>query len=344
MALPTIATALSIASLTMLSFCGWGPGGNGGGGGGPIPPGPGPDTFRFDTGDIDVDTDTDLDTDSDSDTDADTALPSRDVVVSSVLATEVAVSESNTCVISAGVVQCWGDDRFGMVSDVPTASVRDLDLGWDVGCALDISNAIVCWGDDTFGLVSASPVGPFTQVTTGTLHACALDAGGTPTCWGSDSFGKATAPIGPFIDISAGDQHTCALSADGSRTCWGDTGAWSASLVGPFNTVDAGASRTCMGDDRGVFPAFQCSATATPTNAEAYDTGRGATTCYVQGGQALCIGGPDGPAPQEDDPFFDVAAGFTHHCARAESSQITCWGYSERGALDLPTDDGVVDD
>lgn len=366
MALPSATTAATIASLTLLSFCGWGPGGGGGGpgggaGGGPIvAPAPGWETAEWrETGvdwdtdtedwdsepdtefDSDNDSDSDADGDSDTDTDSDTTLTTG-VVRSSITASEIAVSESNTCAITGGLVTCWGDDRFGVVSNVPTTPVRNIAMGWDFACAISISDgSVVCWGDNTFGTTTDAPVGEFESVSAGTAHACANTSTGGVACWGSDSFGKATAPTGvSLFDVNAGDQHSCALTSQGDRQCWGDTGVWSLLREGPFASVDAGQSTSCMQDNTGVVPSVVCDgdySEAGQIMADQFDLGRTGVLCSVFGGDISCLGTLVDPPPGSDaDLFQEVVVGGTHFCARSQMDSVTCWGTSERGALGLP--------
>ncbi len=362
MALPTATTAASIASLTLLSFCGWGPGG---GGGGPQvepprwetaerrdtqdwdsdPGDPDTETPDWDTdSDPDTDRDSDSDTQFDSDTDSDTTTTTG-MVRSTIVASEIAVSESNTCAIIADQVRCWGDDRFGMVTHVPTAPVRDVTLGWDFGCAITTTtDTVVCWGDDTFATATNAPAGPFATVSAGTSHVCATTTTGAVTCWGSDAFGKATPPEDvPLFNVSAGDQHSCGLTADGDRQCWGDSGLWTAQRVGPFASVDAGRSASCMQDNTGFVPSLACDgafADTTPMHAEQFDLGRHGKLCSVFGGDISCLGTTATPPTSSgDNLFIEVVVGQSHYCARTGAGSVTCWGTSERGALGLPTAD-----
>jgi alpha-tubulin suppressor-like RCC1 family protein len=229
-----------------------------------------------------------------------------------------------------------------MVSNVPTAPVRNLTLGWDFGCAiLTATDAVVCWGDDTFGITAAAPVGAFANVSAGTAHVCATTAANTVSCWGSNAFGKATAPTDRLLSrASAGDQHSCALTADGDRFCWGDAGDWTQPLVGAFTTVDAGQSETCMQDNRGFIPVAICDTFGTSEQimADHFDLGRSGVLCSVFGGEISCLGTTTTPPSGSDtDLFVEVAVGQSHYCARTGAGAVTCWGTSERGALGLPT-------
>ena len=259
------------------------------------------------------------------------------------MASEIAVSESNTCAVIADQVTCWGDDRFGMVSGVPTSPVRDVTLGWDFGCAITTTtDAVVCWGDDTFATATNAPAGAFATISAGTSHVCATTSAGSVTCWGSDAFQKATAPTGvPLFNASAGDQHSCALTAAGDTQCWGDAGAWTTPRVGPFDAVDAGRSSTCVQDNTGIIPNVVCNGTfadASPLIAENFDLGRNGALCLVMGGDISCLGTTTTPpSGLDDERFIDVAVGQSHYCARSGAGAVTCWGTSERGALGLPT-------
>jgi len=120
---------------------------------------------------------------------------------------------SHTCaLLSAGGVQCWGDNSRGQLGDGTTT--QRLTPTAVSGLSSDVI-----------------------AVAAGTMHTCALLSSGGAKCWGDNSDGQlgdgttsgklaATAVTGlnESIALAAGDRHTCALLASGGVECWGYDG------------------------------------------------------------------------------------------------------------------------
>ena len=158
------------------------------------------------------------------------------------------VGDVHSCVLRAGVAQCWGDNLSGQVGAGTTARLAPAPV--------------------------TVPGGPFALITAGIGHSCALDGTGRAFCWGLNNFGQlgdgtrttsatavAAAPGLTFVDISAGGLHTCGLTDTGDVWCWGGSGRGElgygngqGSLVprkavnpvgATFATISAGGLSTC---------------------------------------------------------------------------------------------------
>jgi Regulator of chromosome condensation (RCC1) repeat len=143
-----------------------------------------------------------------------------------------ATTAHHTCQISAGAVQCWGDNGAGQL-----------------GVASSVKKSAS----------SSSPVqvpGTFSFVSTGELHSCAI-SGTDAFCWGDDNGGelgdqtqgtkavptKVLAPSGvtlSFTKISTGAEHTCAIASN-AIWCWGrnDSGQLGMGTTSTFLTYNS---------------------------------------------------------------------------------------------------------
>jgi alpha-tubulin suppressor-like RCC1 family protein len=123
-------------------------------------------------------------------------------------AVRVSAGGSHTCaVISAGAVQCWGNNSFGQlgVGSLATATMPK-----------------------NVGLTGV------TKVATSDAHSCALTNTGAVYCWGANSYGQLgdgskvtrNTPVqvlkldSPAFDIDVGVGYSCAATTGGAM-CWG---------------------------------------------------------------------------------------------------------------------------
>ena len=182
------------------------------------------------------------------------------VTVTSVTdATQVAAGYFDSCaLLSAGSVDCWGDNTYGQLGDgtttpssVPTAvsgisGAKEIAVGEGHACALLVTGSVECWGYNASGQlgngtttsssipVPVTGISTATQITGGGYHTCALLADGTVDCWGDNSYGalgNGTTVIGPVpvavsgisgaVQITANYGDTCAVLAGGTVDCWG---------------------------------------------------------------------------------------------------------------------------
>jgi alpha-tubulin suppressor-like RCC1 family protein len=208
-------------------------------------------------------------------------------------ARQVVVGGSHSCaIIDEGQVQCWGSNEFGQLGNGQPGSVGDdetpasvsplrfalpikqLALGFDFSCALDIVGNVYCWGENYFGQLGRgdwlqgsdsyemandlSPIalgGSTEQIFTGPTGVCALRTDGALYCWGDNSMGQigydqfdaigddefpvdvGALPIGSGIkSVALGMSHSCALFHDGTVKCWGDNSDGQLGLDGGNST------------------------------------------------------------------------------------------------------------
>ncbi|NIP86080.1 MAG: hypothetical protein GTO03_11140, partial [Planctomycetales bacterium] len=165
--------------------------------------------------------------------------------------TQVSAGKDHTCGLrSDGSLACWGDDRYGQMSDPNSSSdtFTQVSAGWQHTCGLRSDGSLACWGNNSTG--QASPLtGDFTQVSAGMYHTCGVRSDGSLACWGDDRYGQVSGPNSSsdtFTQVSAGGYHTCGVRSDGSLACWGYN-QYKQALPpgGRFTQVSAGWEHTC---------------------------------------------------------------------------------------------------
>ena len=176
------------------------------------------------------------------------------------------------------------------IAILPNARFRDVAVGDDHACALDVEGALYCWGyvyNIDFHESRPVRIGEnvrLVALTSGSRHICGLDVTGTAYCWGRNWRGQLGQPApqagsrdlmrvaGPvrFLTLTAGDDHTCGLSVDGRAYCWGkdgdrQLGIGASRLDDPgtavpspvagnlrFTSISAGAGHTCAISTKGA--------------------------------------------------------------------------------------------
>jgi alpha-tubulin suppressor-like RCC1 family protein len=126
--------------------------------------------------------------------------------------TALAVGQRHTCVVTGGIVSCFGFDGFGQLGNGPAGSGRtpvpvaglsevvSIDAGQSYTCAVTATGEVWCWGRDDGGQIGGAtnldqhlPVrvitAPALQVAASRSTACALTTAGI-TCWGDDADGQ----------------------------------------------------------------------------------------------------------------------------------------------------------
>jgi alpha-tubulin suppressor-like RCC1 family protein len=129
----------------------------------------------------------------------------------------IALGYLHACALTrAGVVECWGYNRYGQLGDGTTtdrlvpvrvsglASVAAISAGGGHTCALTRGGAVMCWGSNRYGELGdgtttrrPSPVpvsglaGSATAIAAGgEAHGCALTLGDEVRCWGYNGHGQ----------------------------------------------------------------------------------------------------------------------------------------------------------
>jgi len=177
----------------------------------------------------------------------------------------IAAGHRHTCAVTtAGAVQCWGYNLYGMLGDGTTTNrltpvavsglttgVVEVTGGWVHTCSLSRAGAVHCWGNNVHGQLgdgtSTNRLMPTTvtglgsgatAVTAGSYHTCAVTGVGGVQCWGENPNGQVGdgttanryAPVAVSglaagaFEVSAGGAHTCALTSGGVVRCWGFNG------------------------------------------------------------------------------------------------------------------------
>lgn len=150
------------------------------------------------------------------------------------------------CLVSAfasvlGLLAC---PTAALPAPAGDASIRQITLGRDHGCAVTQGGDLACWGSNQHGQIGLGidtpqmprPAlvlsGGVTQASAGYAHTCAIRHGALD-CWGWNGSGqvgsgtveaRTLAPTRVFDSgvtaVSAGGMHTCAI-VSGALQCWG---------------------------------------------------------------------------------------------------------------------------
>jgi alpha-tubulin suppressor-like RCC1 family protein len=169
----------------------------------------------------------------------------------------VTAGGSHMCAILDAVLTCWGSNRDGQLSALPSSerglSVQvaldnavQVEAGGSHTCALVVTKEVFCWGLNTSGqLGNGSSISSWIPVkvigisnavslSLGNSHSCASLSDKTVKCWGMNSDGRLgdgtlisrNYPVvarnqSDVKDIVAGYYHTCSLRYTGVVNCWG---------------------------------------------------------------------------------------------------------------------------
>lgn len=295
--------------------------------------------------------------------------------------TAIAVGGNHTCGLNAaGGVRCWGLNQFGQLGDgtsteTPLAvevvglpsGVVALAGGRRHSCALTSAGAVRCWGSNEKGQLgndsttdSPLPVdvaglqSGVTAIAAGGYNTCAVTSAGAVKCWGDNTYGQlgngttdeAHVPVdvvglsSGMTEVSIAELHGCARSSGGDLKCWGTgylgDGTQSDSLVPvdvqPLGSaaigVAVGYDHACALSDTGFVKCWGYN--------DSGDIGDGS---YVD---RLV------PTPVQglDSGVVEIATSNLHTCARLQSGELRCWGWSDRAQIgdgvpsrrDLPVD------
>lgn len=166
----------------------------------------------------------------------------------------IVAGDEHFCVLSAGEVACWGDNRRAQVSpsealffDAPVpvslgGPAIALAADGDRSCAVLSDRRVWCWGAGVGVVVGGdilptpTDIGLFDvrALTIGGAHVCALHTDGSVSCRGDNGEGQlgrgdregSDAPVTvaglEASQIAAGGSHSCALLTDRTVRCWGD--------------------------------------------------------------------------------------------------------------------------
>jgi alpha-tubulin suppressor-like RCC1 family protein len=268
-----------------------------------------------------------------------------------------------TCAVTDGGVQCWGNRAFEVVKEdgrSPLAGASAVAVGPSFGCAL-APDGVHCWGrnemgqlgrpldlTDSFTALLAAP-GP--QRLLGAGQAVVAHDGGERLCaWGSNASKQVVdddvntvypAPrCGAFPDVAqlaVGADHVCVRRAAGAIACWGERYYGQLGIGGTADeTLDVAPPGA---DTRLAGPVATLAA------------GVSHTCALLADGQVLCFGrnhrGQVGIASAEEEVRTpSVVQGLAgtvrsiwsgssahHTCAVLASGAVACWGANGDGQL-----------
>ncbi len=236
--------------------------------------------------------------------------------------------------------------------------VRDVAVGFQHTCAIDVDGEIWCWGSGTYGVL-ANPISisnvpvesvgdaafnarTFTQIEAKQWITCALDDAQRVWCWGRNDFGQlgigttgnltqATPARVAGLDVDVAEiavagSGGCARLVDGTMRCWGTN---TNGTVGD-GTIDPALSAVDVGlSDVATIAAGNSHTCAATTAGVLYCWG--ANTFNQLGLVPL-----DGMrSPTRIDAISDVtqlSAGSGHTCATVDGN-ARCWGNRSFGEL-----------
>ena len=253
---------------------------------------------------------------------------------------DLAAGESHACaVLSAGAVNCWGDNNRGQLGNGSTfrfstpVSVSGINSaskvagGGSHSCAALLDGAVKCWGDNDRGQLGADPVSgpewcgayPFTPCST------------TPVLVNG---------INTALNVAAGIDHSCARLSDNTVQCWGYNirGA-----LGNGSKNDSFAPVSVSGINEAI-----SIASGGQHNCAVLSTGEVKCWGYNGSGQ-LGNGNNTGPESCDANPSVwcsttpinaigigtatSVAVGRNHSCALLSNGSVQCWGDNSVGQL-----------
>jgi len=249
----------------------------------------------------------------------------------------VAVNWSGRCGIRADDrgVTCWGTNT--LTAAPPSVPVTQIAGEGDTVCALDDAGMLRCWGNDFFGVVSGAPSGTWDALDLSARHACAVDRAGSPTCWGSDALGAVSeTPADQLLrEVATGPQHACGIRRDDDTVlCWGDdeSGQGTPPAAVQFASLAAGEGGS-SGNTCGIRLAdgfVRCwGAIEAPPDVAATTIASGDDFgCGVRrvDGSVFCWGTEPGLLEVPSGPFRQLAATREQACGIRADGGLSCWG------------------
>jgi cysteine-rich repeat protein len=236
---------------------------------------------------------------------------------------------SNLCELGGGAPTC-----------PPSGCVAPkMGVGFGVACYMTEFGNITCKGQSS-ALNDDVPAGNWTDLDLEFQLACALDDQGLARCWGAEGATADVAPAIAFDDVAVAQQATgCGIrSSDSHVECWGLDGFYNlvsdpaANLQEPVTALAGGGNSFCaVKASDGSLACWGSSSeySGVPTTGS-YTAIRGTGSAYCAreaGGTWACFGWDGyGQLQIPAESFVDVALGFHHGCGLRSDGTITCWG------------------
>lgn len=309
----------------------------------------------------------DAGTDTSSGGPADATPPPPIVDASGLSIVDIASGAAHTCVLwSDGVVQCWGDNSNGQISEKLLATVgpttlplpgagpvRALGAGGTSTCVvLDPPTGLQCRGGlgapmSTGWQPVALPV-DMTQVVVGHRHACARDLTGATYCWGANDVGQlgGTTPGGTgFVKLGqlygrlyagAMADHTCGVAQDGmTYSCWSSVAPGGcAQPTVPVVAIGLAPQETYIAPKSGQHIECGSYAIGPAFNTLLDVSGRAADICTLDdAGNVICHNSTGLTARETFASARRISSGGQHTCVLAGAADVTCFGSNAYGQL-----------
>lgn len=217
-------------------------------------------------------------------------------------------------------------------------------LGREHSCVLDDQGGVRCWGYNLGG-----------QIGNGISQ---LDSNIVKACSGRNN-SPCTESLSNIRKIALGDASTCAVLQDGVAKCWGSNN-YGRVGVGWFAAENYNFPREVC--HQGSIHASSCQPLPF---IRSIDSGSAHACAVDESGQVYCWGGrgygrlgighkDEAPNPEPvcsgdlGDPcgsqltgIDQVVAGIQHSCAKTTSGGVKCWGYNDKLALGIGSDDSI---
>lgn len=254
-------------------------------------------------------------------------------------ATILAAGDSHTCGVTAGSIECLGDNQSGEVGDgtflrrpdpvaiaMPT-DVAEIETSPHMGastCARS-GGQVYCWGAN-----DARQLGDGAT----TMHTTCVSG---PSRYDCSNVAVQVAGITDATDIAVGASHACAVLATHHVVCWG------ANNYGQLGTGDM-LDHPDPTEVAGLTTAVEVAAGATHTCARNMD---GSVACWgsnrrgelgddmMEGHTSCTLGGTTQDCSRSPVTVSgltgatQLAAGLKHTCALTTAGEVFCWGYNE---------------
>ena len=265
---------------------------------------------------------------------------------------------SSNALLSVLPVGAWGDNSFGQISPVPSATnvVAIAAGGWH-SLTLRADGMVVGWGDDWSGqCIAPAELTNAVAIAAGGYHSLAIRASCTVVAWGNNDYDQCAVPPGleNVYAVAAGTWHSVALRTDGTVVAWGDNSAGQTAVphglanvvavaAGGNHSLALKADGTVVGwgenvDAHGHFVG-QSMVPSGLTNALAIAAGEYHSLCLRADSTVIAWGdNSDGQCsvPLGLTNAVAVAGGGAHSLALKADGTVAAWGADWSGQCSLP--------